>query len=60
MLQKEVIVGENNVKQEIQRLINEFKENYQYYKDSSEADIETKLVESLFKILGWQKTSEPC
>lgn len=37
-------------------LINDFKARYSYYKSRSEADIETKLVESLFiEILGWSK-----
>src|SRR3989344_2742173 len=43
-------------KEELKTLIEDFKTNYQGYKNLSEPDIETKLVEELFiKILGWTK-----
>ena len=44
-------------KQNVLKLINDFRANYSKYKASSEADIETKLVEELFvNVLGWSKS----
>jgi len=47
---------EEQVKAKIQRLINDFRANYSKYKQMSEPDIETKLVEPLFEALGWLKS----
>ncbi len=41
------------VKQKVQSLIDDFRSNYNEYKKESEASIETKLIEPLFKCLGW-------
>lgn len=51
------MLNEKQIKNEIQELIDEFKENYQEYKRESEASIETKLIEPLFHLLGWDKSS---
>jgi len=45
------------LKKEIQELINYFRENSQKYRDEQEANTETDLVEPLFKLLGWEKGS---
>jgi type I restriction-modification system DNA methylase subunit len=44
---------EQQIKTKIQNLIDDFRTNYQEYKKESEASIETKLIEPLFKCLGW-------
>ena len=47
---------ENQIKKDLQELIEDFKSRYSYYKSLSESDIETKLIQELFiKILGWNK-----
>src|SRR3989344_3483907 len=49
-------MNENQIKKDIQELVEDFKSRYQYYKSLSEPDIETKLIQELFiKILGWDK-----
>ena len=47
------MLDEKQVKNNIQKLIDDFKANYQEYKKESEASVETKLIEPLFKLLGW-------
>ena len=42
-------------KKGIQALINDFRTNYNQYKHELEANTETKLVEPLFALLGWNK-----
>ncbi|VVB61118.1 Release factor glutamine methyltransferase [uncultured archaeon] len=44
---------DEQIKTKVQNLIDEFRINYQEYKKESEASIETKLIEPLFKHLGW-------
>jgi hypothetical protein len=49
-------MNEQLAKREIKVLIDDFKANHQKWKQYSEADVETKLVEELFiKVLGWTK-----
>ena len=48
-------MDEEKAKEEIQRLIDDFKSNYKQYKTEQEANTETKLIEPLFSILGWTK-----
>jgi len=49
-------MDKEQVKKDLQELINDFKSRYFYYKSLSEQDVETKLVYDLFvKILGWDK-----
>ncbi len=48
-------MNKNKAKEEIKNLIDDFKQNYQKYKKELEANTETKLVEPLFQILGWNK-----
>ena len=48
-------MDETIAKKEIQDLIDDFKANYQQYKNEQEANTETKLIEPLFNILGWTK-----
>ncbi|MBU2640034.1 MAG: N-6 DNA methylase [Nanoarchaeota archaeon] len=49
-------MNENQIKKDIQELVNDFKSRYSYYKSLSEPDIETKLIYELFvNILGWDK-----
>ena len=47
-------LNENQIKREIQELIVDFKQNRDFYEKSAEANTETRLVEKLFKILGWE------
>ncbi|MCK4589529.1 MAG: N-6 DNA methylase [Nanoarchaeota archaeon] len=50
------MVTKEEAKKRVEKLVSSFKENYEYYKKLSEADVETKLVEELFiHILGWTK-----
>jgi len=49
------MLSESQIKTKIQELIDDFKANYQRYKQESEASIETKLVEPLFELLGWTR-----
>jgi len=42
-------------KQKIAELISDFEKNRDYYDKTDEANIETKLIEPLFSILGWIK-----
>lgn len=44
---------EQQIKTKVQNIIDDFRKNYQEYKKESEASIETKLIEPLFKCLGW-------
>jgi predicted type IV restriction endonuclease len=46
----------NLIKQKIAKLVEDFKVNHSKYKHSSEADVETKLIEPLFEALGWDKS----
>ena len=39
----------------IQEIVQDFKNNYQEYKNFSEANVETQLVEPLFMALGWDR-----
>src|SRR3989338_11598582 len=48
-------MDKEKAKEQIQELINDFKSNYQKYRKELEANTETKLVEPLFQILGWNK-----
>lgn len=48
-------MDKEQAKQEIKKLIDGFKANYQIHKKELEANTETKLVEPLFEILGWTK-----
>jgi len=48
-------MDELKAKKEIQGLVDDFKINNAKYKRMSEADIETQLIEPLFKALGWEK-----
>jgi methylase of polypeptide subunit release factors len=43
------------LKKDIQLLIDDFRTNYQRYERELEANTETKLVEPLFNLLGWKK-----
>ncbi|MFH1978549.1 MAG: N-6 DNA methylase [Candidatus Aenigmatarchaeota archaeon] len=43
------------IKEEIQKLINEFNADKESYKKLSEADTETRLIEPLFQLLGWER-----
>jgi type I restriction-modification system DNA methylase subunit len=47
------MLNEKQVKNNIRKLIDDFNANYQQYKRESEASVETKLIEPLFKLLGW-------
>lgn len=49
------MIDKEKAKQQIRKIINDFKENYQQYKKEPEANIETKLIEPLFEALGWTK-----
>jgi hypothetical protein len=44
---------DEQIKTKVKNLVNDFRTNYQEYKKESEASIETKLIEPLFKYLGW-------
>ncbi len=46
-------VNTEKIKAELKTIINDFKENYTFHKGHSEANTETRLVEPLFKALGW-------
>lgn len=48
-------MDELEAKKQIEALIEDFKANYQQYKNEQEANTETKLIEPLFSILGWTK-----
>ena len=48
-----MLYTKEQAKEEIKKLIDDFKANYQKYKKELEANTETKLVEPLFEILGW-------
>jgi len=41
------------IKEEIQKIVSDFKINYQKHTKEGESNTETKLVEPLFKALGW-------
>jgi len=47
------MVTKEEAKKEIQNIIDDFKENYEKHKKELEANTETKLIEPLFKALGW-------
>jgi len=49
------MLDERKVRNGIQELIVDFKENYEKYKKELEANTETKLIEPLFELLGWTK-----
>lgn len=42
-------------KQKVEQLVNEYDSNEDYYMETDEANIETKLIEPLFESLGWTK-----
>src|SRR3989344_6299946 len=48
-------LNQEQLKEKLNQLINDFKANYQDYKKELEANTETKLVEPLFELLGWTK-----
>jgi len=48
-------MDKEQLKKDIQSLINDFRANYNQYKKELEANTETKLVEPLFALLGWTK-----
>ncbi len=48
-----MVTKEQIIKEEIQKIIDNFKEKYAEHKKELEANTETKLVEPLFKALGW-------
>lgn len=49
-------MNESQAKRELQKLVDDFKSRYSYYKSLSETDIETKLIYELFvNILGWDR-----
>ncbi len=48
-------MDKEKAREEIKKLVDDFKSNYQKYKKELEANTETKLVEPLFQILGWSK-----
>lgn len=49
-------MNKEKAKEEIIKLVKDFKNNLAYYKQLSEADVEDKLVNELFvNILGWDK-----
>jgi len=43
------------LKKELSKLVEEFNLNYEKYRKEAEANTETKLVEPLFKLLGWNE-----
>ncbi len=48
--------SKERAKEDIKRLVEDFRSNYSHYKKLAESDVETKLVEELFiNILGWNK-----
>jgi len=49
-------MDQERAKEKIKELVEEFKSNYQKYKNGSEPDTETQLVEPLFNLLGWDKS----
>jgi hypothetical protein len=49
------MLDERKVRNGIQKLIEDFKDNYEKYKKELEANTETKLIEPLFELLGWTK-----
>lgn len=48
-------ISEEQIKQRIKNLVEDFNNNSVKYKKELEANTETKLVEPLFEILGWTK-----
>ena len=48
--------NEPEIKKKLKLLIDDFRLNYQQYKEQLEANTETKLAEPLFEILGWEKS----
>lgn len=46
-------MDDEKIKKNIQNIIDDFRENYQEYKKESEASIETRLIEPLFRLLDW-------
>ena len=47
------MVTKEDAKREIKNIVNDFRENYDFHEKHSEANTETRLVEPLFKLLGW-------
>lgn len=45
--------NKEDAKKEIQDIISDFKADYQKHRKELEANTETKLIEPLFKALGW-------
>ena len=43
------------IKTQIRNILSDFRENYKFHKDHSESNTETRLVEPLFKALGWNE-----
>jgi len=48
-------ISKEKAKEEIKRIIDDFKANYRQHREELEANTETKLVEPLFAALGWTK-----
>jgi adenine-specific DNA-methyltransferase len=50
------MLNKEQSKEEIRKLVEDFRNNFQKYKKLSESDVETKLIEELFiKVLNWDK-----
>src|SRR3989338_9934714 len=49
------MMDKEKAKQALQEIIHDFRENSQRYRKEAEANTETKLVEPLFKLLGWNE-----
>jgi len=48
-----MVLDYTQVKKYIQELISDFKKNREFYVKNAESNTETRLIENLFKILGW-------
>ncbi|MBU3209647.1 Eco57I restriction-modification methylase domain-containing protein [Clostridium algidicarnis] len=52
-----------NIKIELQKLVNKFEKDYNYYKDShkyNENNCRLEFIDEFFKILGWDISNEQC
>ena len=53
----------NNIKMELQELVNKFDKDYKYYKDSqkyNENNCRIEFIDQFFKILGWDISNAQC
>lgn len=53
----------NNIKIQLQNLVNKFERDYEYYKDShkyNENNCRLEFIDEFFKILGWDISNEQC